>query len=749
MKKAVVFLVFILTNWAAFSQDQSISLQMASKSIPVTALNGDTLLYPFAGGLNNCQYSAIDLDLDGKMDLLVFDRHGNRLLPFLIRGNKGSTTYEFAPRYVDQLPVLKEWVECLDYDADGKNDIFTYTTGGIKVFRNESVNSLKFRQVSYPYLVSQQGAGLTNILVTYADYPAISDLDHDGDLDILTFWGLGSFVEWHRNTSMELYGNADSLCFEKSSSCWGHFAEAGESNGIQLDTCVTFGDYPFHDGDPKHTGSTLLAGDLNGDALPDLVIGDVDFPTVVCLSNGGTLDTAVMTSQTTVFPDPVHPVDLPTFPVISRVDVNQDGLYDLIASSFEPSLLRSETSKSSWLYLNTSQSSSGAQKFVFQKADFLQEDMLDFGSGAYPLLLDVNGDGLLDMLVGNYGVLDSVSYSPSTGLKCQYLSSLALLENTGTLQSPAFQLVSTDYLGLSALEQQSVIPAAGDLDADGDTDLLCGNAKGKFIFLENTAGAGNPASFVLSDPAYKDLDAGDFSAPALVDLDSDGLLDIVSGRRDGRLTYYHNLGPASSPVFQKVTDSLGGVDVTNTNLSYYGYSVPFFYQHEDGSLGLLVGSEFGDIYAYSTIENHLDGNFQLAGKANVPNQGLRTAICLGNLDHDGQADVMIGNYSGGLGYFQGMTITPYGIPEISEHKEFRLLLVPNPVKDILYVDVAGAISRKTGIVRLFSVDGKLRRIFDPITMPARININGLTPGIYFISFSTKELLITGKIIVGN
>jgi hypothetical protein len=40
-------------------------------------------------------------------------------------------------------------------------------------------------------------------LVTNVDYPAIFDIDNDGDLDILTFWGLGSFMELHQNMSVE------------------------------------------------------------------------------------------------------------------------------------------------------------------------------------------------------------------------------------------------------------------------------------------------------------------------------------------------------------------------------------------------------------------------------------------------------------------------------------------------------------------------------------------------------------------
>jgi len=48
--------------------------------------NGDTLKNPWAGGLNFCQFSSIDLNHDGQDDLMVFDRSGNRIIPFINNG---------------------------------------------------------------------------------------------------------------------------------------------------------------------------------------------------------------------------------------------------------------------------------------------------------------------------------------------------------------------------------------------------------------------------------------------------------------------------------------------------------------------------------------------------------------------------------------------------------------------------------------------------------------------------------------
>ncbi|MBW6461264.1 MAG: VCBS repeat-containing protein, partial [Bacteroidales bacterium] len=282
----------------------------------------------------------MDINLNGIKDLVVFDRTGNRMMPFLCSGTPGNAGYVYAPEYAHLFPDLYHWAIFADYDGDGKEDIFTYNTfpPGIIVYRNVSENELEFKLQVYPFLTSNYGSGYVNILVTYADYPAIFDLDGDGDLDILTFWGLGSFVEKHRNMSMELYGHADSLVFERTDICWGYFAESEESNLITLDTCLGWhrAEGEGHRAKSKeqvegfrHTGSTFQLLDLNGDGLTDLLLGDTDYPNLVALYNGGTADTAMMVSYEWNFPAGNYPVHLFSMPAALYADIDRDGVKDL------------------------------------------------------------------------------------------------------------------------------------------------------------------------------------------------------------------------------------------------------------------------------------------------------------------------------------------------------------------------------------------------------------------------------------
>ncbi len=717
-------------------------------SVLLIGENADTLLFPFAGGMNSCQFANIDINLDGTDDILVFDRHGNKILPFLVLAGS-HVKYRFAPEYASQFPPLEQWVQAVDYNNDGKKDIFTYTTGGIKVYRNDSETRLKFTLVTNPYLLSMQGTTLTNILVTYADYPAITDIDSDGDLDILTFWGLGSFVEWHRNTSMELNGKPDSLTFVKASSCWGHFAEGNEDNTIVLDTCAT-GDSPgkivkSHLEDPKHTGSTLLVNDLNGDGLPDITIGDVDFSQLVHLLNGGTPADARMVSQTNAFPGTADPVNMNSFPAAMLTDVNNDGIKDLLVSPFEPSLTKSKNFKSISLYLNIGSSSQPLYNKV--PGSFLQDEMLDLGSGAYPVFFDYNGDGLQDILVGNYGYSDTCIYSPLTGLQCTFTAKVALLLNTGTASKPSFRLADRNIAHLDSLHMQSLIPSLADMDGDGDADLVCGNSLGKLVYCENRALPGQPASFKCTDASWYSIDAGDFAAPQLRDMDNDGLTDIVCGKRNGTLNYYKNTGNKTEPDFFMVSDHLGGVDVTNTQLSNYGYSVPYFYKDNLGTTYLFVGSEFGDVFVYDQVDNNLDGTFRLLGTVPKVKEGWRTAVAIGKLNSDTLSDMLIGNYSGGLGLYFGNPGKLFGIHKASPALASALSIFPNPAKNEIRIKLKVDINPDAGLIQIRTMTGETLMKYPHSILPLQIDVSHLNNGIYLITYETLIGIDAAKLVI--
>lgn len=701
-------------------------------------VNGIEMLNPWAGGLNNVQLGMMDLNNDGIEDLLLFDRHGERLLPFIYVPDLQE--YVFSPGYRQYFPPLKQWVQWVDYNHDGFPDIFTYTPGGIMIYKNKGVFPPAFEKAVDPYLTSLQGSIYTNLLVTNVDYPAIVDLDGDGDYDILTFWGLGSFVEFHTNLSMETTGRADSLLFKRTQVCWGEFAENPESNIIYLDTCLSRSSVA----DPKHTGSTFCLIDLNGDKVLDLLLGDVDYPEPAVLINGGDNVMARMVEQWGAFPLD-YPIKLWSFPLIQYLDVLHSGKPQLLASPFDPSLVKSAGQESLWLYENLSNTT--VPEFALQTKSFLQEGMIDLGLGAYPVFADLNGNGLKDLIVSNYGSLDTCVYNVNMQLKCHYSSSIHLFENTGTAQQPVYALIDDDFANISTFLWESVYTAFADLDADGDMDMLVGESTGTIWYFENLAGPGQWPVFAAPQPEPWGVKGPEFATPQLVDLDGDGDFDLVMGGKNGSLSYFKNTGTPSSPMFEKISERYGGVNVTDSTASYSGYSVPCFFKNPQNEWVLMVGSESGNLFYFKDI--HTDGMtaFTLESKHFMYiTEGIRTAPALSDINADGYIDLAIGNYSGGVVMYKGSSPGPAGLDEIITGE--RLILSPNPSNDKVSIRMP---EFNTWTVEMITTQGKVVALMQ-LTHgdKAEVDLTGVKPGLYLVRAIAGKgpyRLLTSKLVV--
>lgn len=756
----VNYLLWFLTGCLSFyNLHAQFYFNKSNAALTVENESKQVLLFPWAGGMNSCQFGEIDFNLDGINDLFVFDRHGDRIMTFINNGTPGMVDYDYAPEYIDKFPELNDWVILADYNMDGKPDIFTlaHNLPGIIVFRNTSDPELEFTLEVYPYLTSFQGGGYVNILVTDVDYPAISDIDNDGDLDILTFWGLGSFVEMHKNLSVEKYGIPDSLDFVKITNCWGHFAENDEANNIYLDTCIgsDFSDILKS----RHTGSTFLLIDLDNDNDKDLLLGDVDYPNLIQLINGGNPDSAFIVSADTLFPSYNKPVNLFSMPVAAYVDVDNDNVNDLILSPFDPGLTTSQNLRSVWLYKN--KGANNEPDFDFETNNFLQQDMIDVGSGAYPVLVDYDGDGLDDLFISNFGNYIYSAYGAGNTLQSIYWSNVSLFKNTGTNTQPKFTRVTHDFLNLESYQLQGIYITFGDLDGDLDLDMMIGHKGGEIWFFENTAGQGQQMSFNPPVPSYQSIDVGSFSTPQLFDLNGDGLLDLIIGEEGGNLNYYENTGSVSSPVFAFVTDSLGKVNVTNYQLSYTGYSTPTFFKDVQNQTQLIVGSEQGKIFYYKNIDGNLEEEFEendslyliINGQPFELQNGIRTAAAINDINGDGFFDLFVGNYSGGLNFYSGQNPPPViGINEPGMPAS-DVVLYPNPARDKVNLKIISSDEPEIVHVSIYNMLSEVvyTGIFEG-NQPITFSVHLLPTGVYLCKIALngkKQENLFRKLIISR
>jgi hypothetical protein len=655
-------------------------------NIPVYDSNGERFKYPWTGGINNVQAGRLDINRDGVKDLILFELHGNRLLPFLCTGN---ATFEYAPEYAVAFPPLKGFVHVIDFDGDNREDIFTYQNAGIKVYRNVSDSVLRF-ELFTDQLLSLQGEIRTNIFCTEGDYIAIYDVDHDGDLDILTFWVLGKYVQFHQNVSMELYGNRSALEFRLKESCWGHFSESEEDNAILLhQNCISSGGIVSQK-KHRHTGSSMSVLDANGDGLPDLLLGDIGYPNLVLLTNGGTADSAHITQIDTLFPSDDTSVYLYSMPCPMLLDIDGDDVHDLLVSPIDFTLKGSENKNSLWWYKNTA--SAQYSHFALQTRSFLQNEMLDFGSAAYPVFCDLDGDGLMDILVGSYGYFDSakVVNASTTGY---YSASLAFLKNIGTVHTPQFQLMTEDLGNLRSLGLLNLTPAIGDLNGDGKLDILLGSQNHQLIYMENISA--DSLRFAPAIWDYMNLQLPPFPAVQLFDLDNDGLLDLIVGNQQGFLAFYRNTGTVHAPVFTKTIDTLGKINVRDFDNSYFGYASPCFFRTGEGETRLFIASEKGNLAYYKHIDANLHGSFEVdtllwvyQQKLYPIQEGIRTTIAVQDIDNDGWIDIIVGNYAGGMSFYKGIKPVEKRLT-VKQPQEIQhgILLYPNPGQTKLFIQI--------------------------------------------------------------
>lgn len=703
-----------------------------NNSIPVYH-NGTLIELPWCGGFNSPQFYNIDLNFDGIDDLFVFDRDGDRITTLKNNGGFNQISYTNAPEFRAKFPPMQNFVVLYDYTCDGKKDIITSagnSNAWVKCYKNTSTSmgGISFVE-DYSSILTKLGPIVSNLIVSQINIPACTDIDNDGDMDLLNFSFSGFNIEYHKNMGVENFNKCDTLVMEQQLNCFGNMELNSFANTANLFVQCRLA-FPTENFDSEsqlsllHSGSCLNAQDFDHDGDKDLINGDILGQNLLYLHNGGDSSYAEFTFQDTIFPSNSTPVDLTTFPSSYYVDVNNDNKKDLLVSPCTP--LGTENYNNVLYYSNIS--SGISDQFSLQSNSLFVDQMIEVGTGANVVLMDLNSDNLLDLIVGNYGYFDGTS---------SYSSQLSYYENTGTSTMPVFSLISNDFANVSNLSTDNAHPTFGDMDADGDLDMLVGDVNGNVHYYTNTGTSTSP-NYSLTTPLLQGIDVGQFAAPFIVDLNRDGLLDFICGRSTGTIKYFQNSGSLTNPIFTLVTDTLGGVSV-NLPGAFYGFSSPCVID-SSGIYKLYVGSESGKIFYYDNIDGNLSGNFTLVDSSygNI-HEPARLSIAVGNLDNDAFQDLILGVNSGGLVSYE--QTSPVAVSENPTTQ--YLILYPTPASDKLYLRCnSGTLNEKR--FHINNIHGKevLKGYCSPGT--TTIGIENLLSGMYFITIeniSQKFLII--------
>ena len=571
----------------------------------VTGPEGEAWTLPLLGGLDVPRPQLVDIDGDGDLDLFL-QEFRNEIWFFENTGSAKTPKYEWRTDKFQGIDV-GEWYRFVDLDADGDFDVLAEQPfSNIRFYRNIGTKQVaKFESAAT--LTDTDGQP---VYLDRQNIPSIVDLDCDGQLDLFIgrVEGLVTRYEAEAPGSLRFAFLTDR--FENIEIIGG-----GGVSPLALAPGPSL----------RHGANALAFADFDGDKDLDLFWGDFFEAGVLLIQNIGA------TCSSPSFQ--IEPVPLPyagirtsgynaPMPMDTDGDGDLDFLMGVLGGSFNPLTTASDNL---YFYERTAK-----DRLELRTKRFL--GTLDFGSESVPAAGDLDADGDLDLIVGN-----KIDASGDSG-------SLTILRNAGSATAPAFRQEAR----LKLVDAFHLAPALGDLDGDGDLDLLVGTWNQDIRYFRNTGTPQAPTfteepSLAIAPPKVT------LASPTLFDIDGDRDLDLFVGTATGTIVFYRNDGTAKSARFTLVSERMDDIRVERRS------HVTFADLNSDKLPDLIAGRESDGIVAFRNAGTTRAPKFvedkTLLNGGSLPLPPLSTPLAI-DLNGDGRIEILAGTVSGGLVYWR-------------------------------------------------------------------------------------------------
>ena len=549
--------------------------------------------FPFLGGFDVPRPQFVDVDGDGDLDLFVQER-SDALIFFENTGTASDPRFAWRTDHWHDLAV-GEWSRFYDVDGDGDLDLLAEQPYSyVRYYENTgSASAPRFRQVA-DSLRDTEG---TPIFADRQNIAQVTDIDCDSLPDLFLGRVDGTITRYEATERHP--DGAPRFRFVTD-----------RFEGIEI--VAQLGS--------RHGANSMAFVDVDGDGDLDLLWGDFFEAGVLLVRNTGSCSSPALHGA----PEPLLLANGDTlrtsgYNVPAVADLWGTGRPDLflgvLGGAFNPNLTAADN-----LYRLRP---AGGRSYELETRRFLSS--IDLGSESQPALVDWDGDGDLDVVVGN-------KLDPTTLDRGR----LYVFRNDGTRSAPALRL--SDTLNLAASFNQA--PAFGDLDGDGSPELLLGTWNDGVLLYRNRGTRPVPR-YAIDSAATLHLSRGSHATPTLGDLDGDGDLDLLLGKSSGEIEYLRNEGTAAAPRFVLASERFGDIDVGRR-------SRPWLVDLDgDGDLDLLVGGEDGVVWLWRNEGSTREPHF-------VPDPAVHLVLpplaapSAADLDGDGRPELVIGGVAGGL-----------------------------------------------------------------------------------------------------